>query len=295
MNTGVVYSYAHATRAGKIPNKVKPNQDSYITYANLTGQPDRFIFGVCDGHGPQGHLVSGFIKENLPKSLEIEYKGDKKPSSPNMHDLIKRSFALTNTDLNNSSHMNLNFSGSTTVTVIILNNKLWCANLGDSRAIMARCNKNGTWKAHALSNDHKPRSPGEYERIIKTGGRVEPFKSPTGEFLGPDRVWLKNESIPGLAMSRSFGDLIAKKAGVIAEPEIIQTDIKDDDQFIVIGSDGLFEFLANEKIMNLVVPYFLRNELKEACDVLVKAAVQSWKDVSEMIDDITCVIVSLKK
>jgi len=89
--------------------------------------------------------------------------------------------------------------------------------------------------------------------------------------------------------------LIAKKAGVIAEPEIIQTDSKDDDQFIVIGSDGLFEFLANEKIMNLVVPYFLRKELKEACDVLVKAAVQSWKDVSEMIDDITCVIVSLKK
>jgi len=81
-----------------------------------------------------------------------------------------------------------------------------------------KCSKNGVWKAHALSNDHKPRAPGEYERILKAGGRVEPFKNPTGEFLGPDRVWLKTENVPGLAMSRSFGDLIAKKAGVIAEP-----------------------------------------------------------------------------
>lgn len=57
-------------------------------------------------------------------------------------------------------------------------------------------------------------------------------------------------------------------------------ELKDEDQFIVIGSDGLFEFLSNDRIMNLAVPYFVRNELKEACDVLVKNAVQAWKDVS---------------
>ena len=36
--------------------------------------------------------------------------------------------------------------------------------------------------------------------------------------MGPLRVWLKNEEIPGLAMTRSFGDSVAARVGVIAEP-----------------------------------------------------------------------------
>ena len=36
--------------------------------------------------------------------------------------------------------------------------------------------------------------------------------------LGPSRVWLKNEDIPGLAMSRSLGDNIAHRVGVICDP-----------------------------------------------------------------------------
>lgn len=33
------------------------------------------------------------------------------------------------------------------------------------------------------------------------------------------RVWMKNEDYPGLAMSRSFGDKLAKSLGVIATPD----------------------------------------------------------------------------
>lgn len=47
------------------------------------------------------------------------------------------------------------------------------------------------------------------KRIIAKGGRVEPFKDLEGKPLGPSRVWLKNENVPGLAMARSFGDYIA--------------------------------------------------------------------------------------
>jgi hypothetical protein len=50
------------------------------------------------------------------------------------------------------------------------------------------------------------------------GGRVEAFIDTDGEPIGPARVWLKDENIPGLAMSRSMGDLIAHEVGVIAEP-----------------------------------------------------------------------------
>jgi serine/threonine protein phosphatase PrpC len=57
-------------------------------------------------------------------------------------------------------------------------------------------------------------------------------------------------------MSRSLGDLVAASVGVIYEPEILEYDITPEDKFIVLGSDGIFEFLANEDIVRIVVPYW---------------------------------------
>lgn len=65
----------------------------------------------------------------------------------------------------------------------------------------------GVWSTKALSNDHKPELYEEYERITRYGGRVEAYKDEYGQDFGPKRIWLKNENLPGLAMSRSFGDL----------------------------------------------------------------------------------------
>ncbi len=58
---------------------------------------------------------------------------------------------------------------------------------------------------------------------------MEPFKTYKGEAFGPARVWHKSENIPGLAMSRSLGDLCAVKVGVIAEPEIFTHKITNKD------------------------------------------------------------------
>ncbi len=76
------------------------------------------------------------------------------------------------------------------------------------------------WISHNLSRDHKPSEKDEALRIKKRGGRIQPFKDEDGEFIGPARVWIKEEEIPGLAMSRSFGDRVAASVGVIAEPGI---------------------------------------------------------------------------
>ena len=111
----------------------------------------------------------------------------------------------------------MNFSGSTTIIVLLFNNRLWCANVGDSRAVIGKY-RNGQWLACPLSKDHKPDLPKEKERIIASGGRVDTFRDAYGNPVGPSRVWLKDENIPGLAMSRSLGDGVAARAGCIPEP-----------------------------------------------------------------------------
>lgn len=50
------------------------------------------------------------------------------------------------------------------------------------------------------------------------GGRIEPYRDENNEFIGPERIWLKTQDIPGLAMSRSFGDRVAASVGCISTP-----------------------------------------------------------------------------
>lgn len=60
--------------------------------------------------------------------------------------------------------------------------------------------------SRALTRDHKPDDPLEAQVIEKAGGRIDSYRDNNGFKVGPERVWLKNEDIPGLAMTRSFGD-----------------------------------------------------------------------------------------
>jgi serine/threonine protein phosphatase PrpC len=97
----------------------------------------------------------------------------------------------------------------------------------------------------------------ERERIISCNGRIDTFREPNGDPIGPARVWLKHENVPGLAMSRSIGDFVAASVGVSAEPEFYETEITEDDKFLVIASDGVWEFISNEEVTNMIVPYWL--------------------------------------
>ena len=74
------------------------------------------------------------------------------------------------------------------------------------------------WISTALSIDHKPDRKDERKRIEKKNGRVEPFREQSGEPIGPARVWMRTENVPGLAMSRSIGDSVAQSVGVIPDP-----------------------------------------------------------------------------
>ena len=74
------------------------------------------------------------------------------------------------------------------------------------------------WGLKEITKDHKPNVASEAQRIVECGGRVESYVNGVGESVGPLRVWLKNESIPGLAMTRAVGDLVASTVGVSWEP-----------------------------------------------------------------------------
>jgi serine/threonine protein phosphatase PrpC len=131
----------------------------------------------------------------------------------------------------------------------------------------------------ALNRDHKPELKDEAERILKSGGRIDSFRDyyNNGEPIGPQRVWLKDEEMPGLAMSRSFGDRVAHSVGVSHEAEVEEFTLGLNDKYLVIASDGVWEFLSNEDVAHIIYPYFEQNAPEAAANALVKAAFKKWK------------------
>ncbi len=95
-----------------------------------------FSTNDSDGHGVNGHDVSGYIKNNLPVLLNHQLKVYKKE---NLNSVIEQSFLEINYDLHTNETFDTLFSGSTCVTIIYSPEKLITANVGDSRAVLGKC------------------------------------------------------------------------------------------------------------------------------------------------------------
>ena len=100
-----------------------------------------------------------------------------------------------------------------------------------------------------------------------------------GRGSGPFRVWQKTENVPGIAMSRSIGDLVAREIGVTSDPEILEYDIVAETKYFVLASDGVWEFLTNNDVMEIVNPFYLKKDPDGACQRIVECATYNWKKV----------------
>jgi serine/threonine protein phosphatase PrpC len=292
---GRVKNIGSQSQAGKGEDGfTKVNQDSFLVLQNEYNLKDFNIFSVMDGHGVNGHLVSRFTT----KYFTSFFKNNKKMNSSNEdenavfyrlkkndYDILKRAFRHAERDIGKNSDIDANFSGTTCVMVFQIGERLICANVGDSRAIMVK----GT-KVIPLSIDQKPDDPEESKRIVENGGEISQFEE-DGEKSGPFRVWKKGEVYPGIAMSRSIGDLIASTLGVIPEPKFIEDKLDKDTKFIVVASDGVWEFLDNNTVRDIVMPYYEKNDPNGACKELIKKSTEWWNQEDVVVDDITAVVV----
>ncbi len=131
-------------------------------------------------------------------------------------------------------------AGCTAVVVFRVGDTLYCANAGDSRAVLCR----GNGEVHAMSEDHKPTSITELSRIEGAGG----FVNANGRVNA------------NLNLSRSLGDMkykqvpkmLPKDQMITAEPDITVTQVHPDDRFFVIACDGVWDVLGNQEICDFV-------------------------------------------
>ena len=290
-----ILPYTHVGFDGEEPKE--NNQDNYFVYKNFMNKKNYIYMSVCDGHGVEGHFVSDFIKEILPYDMSENLQAfniltENELEKEKIYDIIKQTFIEANEKLVNNEEINSLFSGSTCVSVIYTPEKLIIPNIGDSRAVLGRLINKETneYKAIELSRDHKPTEKDEEKRILENDGRIQPFIE-DGEFVGPQRVWIKEEEVPGLAMTRSFGDRVAATVGVVSIPEIKEYIFNPNDKFMIIASDGVWEFISSQECIDIIKEFYDKNDLKGCCEFLYQESSKRWLKEEEVIDDTTMIIV----
>ena len=89
-------------------------------------------------------------------------------------------------------------------------------------------------------------------------------------------------------MTRSIGDQVAASVGVSWEPEVTKYKISNNDRFMIMATDGVWEFLENQDVVGLISPFYGNNDIEGACDVQMKESLHKWKiEEDENVDDIT--------
>ena len=296
LKEGRVKNVGSYSQAGKSEDGfTKINQDSFLVLQTEYNLKDFNIFCVMDGHGNNGHLVSRY----LMKYINLFFKNNKKMNASNQNEdsiyhrlkksdyhILRRLFRHAERDLHKKSKIDANFSGTTCVMVAQIGDRFICANIGDSRAIMIKTGN----EIVPLSIDQKPDDPEESKRIVQNGGEISQYEE-NGEKSGPYRIWKKGEVYPGIAMSRSVGDFIATSLGVVPEAKFIEEKIDQDCKFIVVASDGIWEFLDNKRVGEIVMPYYKNDDPDGACKALIKEATEWWNKEDIVVDDITVVVV----
>lgn len=249
------------------------SEDSKPTAADLRLS----FFGVYDGHG--GDKVAIYAGENLHRIIA---KQDAFKEG-NIEQALKDGFLATDRAILSDPKYEEEVSGCTASVGVISGDKIFVANSGDSRSVLGI-----KGRAKPLSFDHKPQNEGEKARITAAGGFVD-FGRVNGN----------------LALSRAIGDFEFKKSAdlppeqqiVTAFPDVTVHEITDDDEFLVIACDGIWDCQSSQAVIEFVRRGIAaKQELQDICENMMDNCLASNSDTGGVgCDNMTIVIVGLLK
>ena len=253
-SSGLIVDYAYCEE----PNSENRDymEDRGKSVENFNKDPNKILFCVFDGHG--GEQASQFLQDNF----HIYFKR-MIPFKQIFEDIIKL-FKLLDEKI---KLLNLPDVGSTGTIVFIekVNNKriLYCANCGDSRCVLV--NRKGIMR---MSHDDRVDDKQENQRVISQGGVID------------------NGRVGGILMlTRSFGDWGIKEKGLIVKPHILKIELNEDDLYLIIASDGLWDVIEDEECKGFTEIY---ESTYDTCKNFVKESLNRGST-----DNISCFVIKL--
>ena len=222
----------------------------------FNNNPNDALFCLFDGHG--GGEVSKYLQENFANEFKSVLPSD------NIESTLISLFQSVDEKIKQSNFFTV---GSTACVVYITKEGnqriLYCANIGDTRCTLVT-----SFQSKRLSYDDRASDKNEYTRITNSGGIV---------FAG--RVYGQ------LMLSRAFGDWELKPYGVINVPHVVRMPIEENDKYLIIASDGIWDVFQDEDMYTMSKEV---NSADEFCKNIIKEGLQRGT-----MDNISCFVVKL--
>lgn len=216
----------------------------------LTCPTPSAFYGVFDGHG--GPDAAAYIKRHALRFLFEDGNFPQASVADNdfmvsVENSVREAFLLADLALAEDCSINSS-SGTTALTALVFGKLLLVANAGDCRAVLCR-----KGEAVDMSQDHRPIHAAERERVEQSGGFVE-----DGYLNGV------------LSVTRALGDWDLKMprgspSPLIAEPEFRQAVLTEDDEFLIIGCDGIWDVMSSQRAVSIVRKGLRRHDDPERC------------------------------
>lgn len=245
-------------------------EDNHSLILDLPGEHKASFFAVYDGHG------SARVSKHASEGLWRHLTENESYKNGNFKEALEGAFLTFDHEVNDS--YNAQLAGTTAICVLIVDNIIYCANIGDSRAVASvNC------ECIPLSHDHKPENPLELKRILAAGGYV-----------------LGNRVNGNLALSRAFGDfhykgneqLPPEQQIVSPCPDIKRIELNDDVDFIVLACDGIWDVLTSEEVVKFVISSLEQNiEAGLICEQLTTRCIATDYELVIGCDNMTVLLV----
>ncbi|XP_074582840.1 putative protein phosphatase 2C 2 [Curcuma longa] len=233
-------------------------EDEHICIDDLSthlGSPFRCptpsaFYGVFDGHG--GPDAAAYIKQHAIRFLFEDAKFPQATEADeifveSVENSVRKSFLHADLALANDSTISSS-SGTTALAALVFGRYLLVANAGDCRAVLCR-----KGEAIDMSQDHRPIHDAERRRVEQSGGFIE-----DGYLNG------------ALSVTRALGDWYLKMprgspAPLVAEPEFRQAILTEDDEFLIIGCDGIWDVMSSQLAVGMVRRGLRRHNDPQRC------------------------------
>jgi protein phosphatase 2C family protein 2/3 len=234
--------------------------DLYAHFGSLLQFPKPSAFyGVFDGHG--GPEAAAYIRKNVIRLIFEDVNFPQSVAVDNIfleevESSLRKAFLLADQALADDNGVSSS-SGTTAITALLFGRHLIVANAGDCRAVLCR-----KGEAIDMSKDHKPIYPSERKRVEELGAFID-----DGYLNGV------------LSVSRALGDWDMKlprggsPSPLIAEPEFQQIILTEEDEFLIIGCDGIWDVMTSQHAVSLVRRGLRRHDDPEQCarDLVMEA------------------------
>lgn len=251
-----IIKYGFSLMKGKANH---PMEDYHVAQFVQSQEHELGLFAIYDGH--LGDAVPSYLQKHLFSNILQEEGFWVDPNRS-----ISKAYERTDQAILSHSP-DLGRGGSTAVTAILINGqRLWIANVGDSRAVLS---KGG--HAIQMTTDHEPNT--ERGSIEHKGGFVSNLPGDVPRVNGQ------------LAVSRAFGDK-SLKLHLRSDPDVRDGNIDNSTDVLILASDGLWKVVSNEEAVNIAKR--IKDPQKAAKQLTAEALKRESKD------DISCVVVRFR-